>query len=101
MDKKKIIVLSLVIVTIFLIGFALYQTDRRIEEDRKRVEEGIKKDKEYMESINDVANKSAIEIVTGKKYITFEEAREISGSNDVKVILQTMKEYNDKIDKGE
>lgn len=98
MLKKVIAIILLVFIGL---GVLAYFATKHIEEAKIESEQNFKRDEEYNKSINSVVNRSAAEMVTGKKYMTFDEAAEVSGSKDVNVIMKTMKEYNDKIDKGE
>ena len=98
MLKKVIAIILLVFIGL---GVLAYFATKRIEEAKNESEEIFKRNEEYNKTINSVANRNGVDMITGKKYMTFDEAAEVSGSKDVNVIMKTMKEYNDKIDKGE
>ena len=92
MLKKVIAIILLVFIGL---GVLAYFATKRIEEAKIESEQNFKRDEEYNKSINSVVNRSAAEMVTGKKIMTLEEAQEKTGSNILMDNINAMKEFDE------
>lgn len=92
MLKKVIAIILLVFIGL---GVLAYFATKRIEEAKNESEEIFKRNEEYNKTINSVANRSAAEMVTGKKIMTLEEAQKKTGSNVLMDNINAMKEFDE------